>query len=303
MSWPGWRRLRRFPTCDEPACTFLGRLCHSLCWWNRKVLLHGRTYCGPQCFERAVGRRFEEVCDSRLLQWPVQHRIPLGLLMLSRGQLTSQQLQSALDAQRESGRERIGEWLQRLGFASEQQVTAALGLQWSCPVYTAPGMVSVSPARMLPYRLLEEFRMCPIGYVPATRMLYVSFCDRVDYVALYAIEQMLECQTEACLVSSRCMNEFLEHVGRMRGPGDMLFESWHNPRDMARITCAQVLEFGVDQVRVSSCGQYVWTRLIAGQESTNLLFRHPANPSAPALTPALSRVQQNAAKVLASRGR
>lgn len=303
MSWPGWRRLRWFPSCDEAACTVLGRLCRRLPWWNHKIVLQGRTYCGPRCFELAVRRRFEEVCDSKLVQWPVEHRVPLGLLMLARGELTSQQLRLALDAQRENGSERIGEWLQRLGFASERQITAALGLQWSCPVYTAPRLISISPARMLPYRLLEEFHMCPIDYVPATRTLYVSFCDRVDYVALYAIEQMLECHTEACLVSSRGMGELLEHVGRVRGPGDMLFESWRNPGDMAKITCAQALKFGAEQARVSSCGPYIWAHLIAGQESTNLLFRRPANPSSPALRFAVSRTQQNPAKVPARRGR
>ena len=289
MSRPGWRRLCWFPACDEPSCTILGQARRSLSWWNNRVLLQGRSYCGPRCFERAASRHFEQACGSTPVQWPVQHRIPLGLLMLSRGELSGQQLRKALDAQQESGGERIGECLQRLGLATEQQVTSALALQWSCPVYAAPRMASASAAAMLPYRLLEEFRMCPIDYVMATRTLYISFCDRVDYVTLHAIEQMLECRTEASLVSSRWMDEFLEQVGRVRGPGDMLFECWRNPGNMAKITGAQVLKFDADQVRIGSFGQHVWTRLIAGQRSLNLLFRRPTAPCSAAPVHAFSR--------------
>ncbi len=65
------------------------------------------------------------------------HRVPLGLVLLSRQQLTAEQLRAGLAAQRSAGRGRIGEWLQTLGFASEQQVTSALARQWSCPVWRA----------------------------------------------------------------------------------------------------------------------------------------------------------------------
>jgi hypothetical protein len=279
MRWRGPRVLRWLPSCAAPGCTALPRLWRRARWRNGKILLDDRPFCGTRCLERAARLRFEAVCSSKLVQLPVRHRIPLGLLMLSRGQLTEQQLRLALEAQLTTGNQRIGEWLQSLGFASERQVTAALGLQWSCPVCTSPAMFGASTAQMLPYRLLEHFRMCPIQYVAATRTLYVSFCDRIDYAALYAIEHMLDCRTEACLVSSRVMNEFLERVGRVRGPGDMLFEGWRAPSDMARITSGQALRFGADRVRIASCGEYVWARIFVGQESTNLLFRRPAEAS------------------------
>jgi hypothetical protein len=66
---------------------------------------------------------------------PRQHRIPLGLVLLSRGFIDNQRLQAALQAQRQSRKGRVGEWLMQLGAVNEAQVTMALAIQWSCPVF------------------------------------------------------------------------------------------------------------------------------------------------------------------------
>lgn len=195
--------------------------------------------------------------------------------MLSRGQLTSWQLRAALDAQQASGRHRVGEWMEKLGFASEQQVTAALGLQWACPVLAGKLPSDASCARMLPYRLLERFRVLPVQFVAATRTFYLAFCDGIDYTALYAIEQMLDCRTQACLISRSSMDRELERMGHEARDGDRLFESWRDPAAMARITCSYALKLGADQVRIVGCGDYIWVRLDAGRQLSTLLFRHP----------------------------
>lgn len=196
--------------------------------------------------------------------------------MLSRGQVTSGQLRTALDAQRASGRHRLGEWLEKLGFATEQQVMSALGLQWACPVLAWKAPRDASCARMMPYRLLEHFLMLPVQYVAATRMFYVAFCNGIDYTALYAIEQMLDCRTEACLISRSSMDRELQRLGHEARAGDLLFESWRDPAAMAEITCSYALKLGAEQVRIVGCGEYIWVRLEAGLQVSTLLFRHPS---------------------------
>ena len=54
--------------------------------------------------------------------------------MLEQGWITAGQLRQALEAQRAAGAGRLGHWLVRQQGVSEQLVTRALGLQWSCPV-------------------------------------------------------------------------------------------------------------------------------------------------------------------------
>jgi hypothetical protein len=203
--------------------------------------------------------------------------------MLSRGQLTYPQLQSALEAQQGASHHRIGEWLEELGFATEQQVTTALGLQWACPILAWRTPQDSGCGCMLPYRLLERFRMLPVQFVAATRIFYVAFCDGIDYTALYAIEQMLNCRTEACLISRSSMDRELERMGHQSRAGDLLFESWHDPDAMAHITCSYALKFGADEVRIVGCGEYIWVRLEAERDLATLLFRHPLAAPHPAV--------------------
>jgi hypothetical protein len=206
--------------------------------------------------------------------------------MLSRGQLDNAQLRAALDAQRAKGG-RIGRWLEKLGFATEQQITAALGLQWACPVVT-PLAAETDCAALLPFRLMTQFRMLPIHFAAASRLMYVAFSEGIDYTALYAIEQMLDCRTEPCLISSSAMARAFERIGHQRRPGELLFESWRDVTEMARITSSAALKLGAQQARIVTCGNYVWVRLQADAEIANLLLRRPLPPEEMApIAPAL----------------
>jgi len=265
------------PRCGELDCSFARRLWRRVRWWNGMVRLHGARYCGPQCLENAARQRLAHMCDTDAPVRPVQHRIPLGLLMLSRGQLSNWQLRSALEAQHTSGCHRLGEWLEKLGFATEQQITAALGLQWACPVLSARVTPDSRCVRMVPFRILQSYRMLPIQFVEATRTFYLAFSEGIDYAVLNAMEQMLDCRTEACLVSRSAMEETLEKIGRDRAAGDLLFEGWRHASEMARITCSYVLKLGAKEVRAVACGRYIWVRLSTGRDVAHLIFRRPGS--------------------------
>jgi len=195
--------------------------------------------------------------------------------MLSRGELTNQQLRVALEAQQQDGQHRLGEWLEKLGFATERQVTVALGLQWACPVLNQDTKRDPACSRLLPYRLLEDHRMLPLQFVEATRTLYLAFCDGIDYTVLHAIEQMLSCHTDACLVMRSTLDRALEQIARQRSPHDLLFEGWRGAPEIASIICGYVLKLGAESARIAGCGSHVWVRLTAGREFINLLFRRP----------------------------
>jgi hypothetical protein len=267
------------PPCGEPDCSFRGRLWRRFRWRHGTIRLHGSAYCAPYCFESAVRRYFDRLCAMVVSAPPVRHRVPLGLLMISRGQLTNQQLRLALDAQRSNTRHRLGEWLKKLGFATEQQVTAALARQWACPVLTPTANSDPGSARLLPYRLLENSRMLPVQFVSSTRTFHLAFCDGIDYVTLYAIEQMLDCRTEPCLVTQSAVAQTLQQLAHQRRPGDMLFEGWREPSDLARITCGYALKLGAEDVRLVGCGSFIWARLSNGNDIANLLFHRPRNLS------------------------
>src|SRR5215813_2532658 len=121
-SWQKWETA--LPRCAAENCP-------RDVWGNRVLArqgihLQGAWYCSPQCFEAAARRHFMRAAVAVLPTPRAQHRIPLGLLMLSRGELDNRQLRSALQAQHDDGCGLIGAWLEKLGFATEQQITTAL---------------------------------------------------------------------------------------------------------------------------------------------------------------------------------
>ncbi|MGH9616638.1 MAG: hypothetical protein ACRD28_07835, partial [Acidobacteriaceae bacterium] len=112
--------------------------------WRRRNIprFEGQWACSPECMKVLIEQAVErELGDGTPLE-PTnhKHRVPLGLLMLSQGWISSEQLRAALDAQRASGgKARIGAWLMRLANISEEQVTRALSMQWGCPVLSLSG--------------------------------------------------------------------------------------------------------------------------------------------------------------------
>lgn len=194
--------------------------------------------------------------------------------MLSQGQITDVHLKAALKAQRDAGTGRVGDWLIRQGVVTEQQITAALGSQWSCPIYPLD-MERLTPqvTQMVPLPLLESSNMVPAHYLAPNRLLYVAFSDWVDYIALYAVEQVLDCRTEACVADQSTMEEAMELIRNQPRPQEQLFEDLKEPQELARITCDRAFEVGAEDVRLVGCGEYLWARLVGAESASNLVFQ------------------------------
>jgi len=270
-AWRDWRSA--LPQCTDAFCR---RTSRAQIWGKRGgIELQGIWYCSPQCFERAVERQFVRASVARFPTPGPQHRVPLGLLLLARGELSNGQLRRALDLQRTQGRGRIGHWLEQLGFATEQQVTVALGLQWACPVLPAGVAHDPECCRLLPFCLLLQARLLPIHFSAGPRVLHVAFADGIDYTVLYAIEQMLDCHTEPCLIGERAIVQELERIGQRPRPGELRFEGWRDAHEMARITGGYALKLGARRVRAAACGEHLWVRLESEKETSDLWFGRP----------------------------
>jgi len=201
------------------------------------------------------------------------HRMPLGLTLVSRGQLTPEQLRSALVAQRAAGGGRIGQWLIRLGYTDQRQVLAALGLQWGCPVFNLNDGKLPDCARLIPLRLLEHYRILPIHFVSKTRTLCLGFSDAIDHSLMYALEHMLTCTAKWCAVSGSSVNKLLLIAAEEKRLTEVAFDRECADDEVARISLAYMLKLGPQTVRLTRCGTHLWIRLSGGDQETDLLFR------------------------------
>ncbi len=186
-----------FETCANPGCNS-GWL-HL--WRSRStpVFEDGWT-CSPECTLAHVEAAVRREMDGQDRVGSVRpHRIPLGLLMLEQRWITQDQLRQALKAQRAAGRGRIGEWLVRQRAVSEELVTRALGLQWSCPVLPLEFHDPEGLAVLLPRLFVDAFGALPLR-VAARRILYLGFEERPDPALALALETMMGLRVESGLV-------------------------------------------------------------------------------------------------------
>src|SRR5271166_6027438 len=190
LTWSAnWIKRHRLES-SGPACALASCAATQSLWERFRsrhrpsgTFLQGVFYCRPQCLEAAL---LGQLSRMRIMspRAPIPNRIPLGLLMVARGKLTHLEVRAALEAQQRARYGKIGEWIEKLGFATEQEVTSALALQWGCPVVSAfdPSTIQ-SPAR-IPLPILEAFQMLPLNYVASANTVYLAFGERVDHAAL-----------------------------------------------------------------------------------------------------------------------
>src|SRR5271163_2406850 len=127
-------------------------------WLDRSegVDFEGRWYCSRNCLEAILVGRVHALLSTSHVDKPRSHRIPIGLLLVDRGAISPAQLREAIRLQREAGHGRIGDWLQQTANLSAQQLTAALGQQWGCPVFPLEQQaVSVARSDLIPLSLLK----------------------------------------------------------------------------------------------------------------------------------------------------
>jgi len=232
-----------------------------------------------QCLEGALSDIFRHLRPSAR-STPLVHRVPLGLLLLSRQQVTVEELRQALATQRAAGRGKIGEWLQALGFVNQEQVTSALARQWSCPVLrVSPALVPDRGIPQVPLSLMESCSMIPVGYGTRTKTLHLAFSERVDYSVLYAVEQMLGCHTEPCLVIPGFLRQVLQKLAQCRTDREIVFERLVEPAECARIVRSYAVRLSASEIRVARCDARFWVRLLRRDRTPIDLLLHSAGES------------------------
>jgi hypothetical protein len=234
------------------------------------ILMSGNWYCGPDCFEAAAREEARRIMSLETIVPQRRSRMPLGLLLISRGIINAEQLNLALDEHRASGK-RIGESLVKLGFATAEQVTAGVAAQWGCPVFPLGSRYLDIPIR-LPEHLRKLCRMLPVHFVESTRKLLVGFVDGVEYGVLDTIEYMTDCVTAPCFISSREYVNQLQATTTIRQGEEVKFDRVDSPSEVARIVCSYALQIGGQEARFGMCRNCLWVRLKAEHQELDILF-------------------------------
>lgn len=246
------------PLCGNPEC--------SGGWtapWRsrRRPVFEDRWGCSGRCvlaMVRAAIRR-ESSEGAELSANPHRHRVPLGLTLLAQGWITQEQLRKALDAQREHGHGRVGDWLVSECGVEAERITRGLSVQWGCPVLTADGFAPEVMAKVMPRIFVEKFGMLPLR-VAGSRILYLGFENRMDASLAFAVEQMAALQVQSGLVDGMQFATLRERLLHCEGIEATLDSADDADALAARITA--VLEHKQPIAsRLVRVHQYLWFRM------------------------------------------
>jgi len=121
-----------------------------------------------------------------------QKKIRLGDLLIEAGIITPNQLQKALEKQKEYQKEgdnrKLGEILIELGFATEEQILEALSQQLGYPFVDLYGEeINFKLLSKFPLQMIEKHKVLP--YKEDDEYVYVATADPLDYDTLEIIER------------------------------------------------------------------------------------------------------------------
>ena len=148
--------------------------------------------------------------------------------------------------------------------------------QWGCPVFPAE---SVQPgcSMLVPFSLIERYRMAPVHLVSQGRRLFVGFCDKVNHTALIAIEHMLGCDTEACIIPEPKLLQVLEYRKRDTS-GEVAVRRPSSAAETARMILSYAQQTGAEAIRLRAVEGNIWVRFLsrAFASRSGLRGRHPS---------------------------
>ena len=136
----------------------------------------------------------------------------LGEILIDRKLITPEDLERALELQKERG-DKLGKTLVDLGFVAMRDVLAALSDQLSLPLVTIDGPPPASPeTETLSPRFLRQFRCMPVGREDHTVTL--AMADPLDFETLSAVRSCTGLQVNPVLAAEQ---EILDAIDKYYG--------------------------------------------------------------------------------------
>ncbi|MGH9454138.1 MAG: hypothetical protein ACRD2O_09245, partial [Terriglobia bacterium] len=262
--------------CENPLCP--GR---SRSWFGRRrqprgLWLNEQWYCGTACLRQGAERFLRRFDLTSARHRPLRYRQPIGLLMHSRGLITDEKLKAAIQAQKEAGSGRLGEWLIRLGATTEEQVTATLSLQWGCPIFPIeqkPHFLEWS--FMVPFPILKAARMIVAHGQPANNTYYLAFADGIDHTVIRSFEAMYECDGKPCVAQESAFNGALGQLEATGLPPTTIANCEYHPLPVSEIIQQAADALDAETLRLVSCAGFHWLRLQHAEAVQHLLIPVP----------------------------
>jgi hypothetical protein len=206
------------PRCADAACgrwrpnlAPLGRLGApaTLCALGA-LQFNGGWYCSRACVEHAARTGLAEPAAPAMPPAPLPP-LKLGVLLRHAGVITQPQLDTALQEAKRTGL-RLGEQLERLGYATPEEVLRALAAQSGVSYLSSFHLARVDrgPASLLPAAIVRALGLIPFEADEVLRRLSVICAAPVPKAAMRALVRLTNWTPEVYLVTDRIFQVALQ---------------------------------------------------------------------------------------------
>jgi hypothetical protein len=253
---------------------------------NRKHLpmFEGNAFCSESClwtyFEKELQLKWKS------LQIGQNYRIPrprLGTILMKTAFITREQLDEAIRLQNQEQKGRIGEWLLRLGFVEEHQITAALAQQFGLPLINLKNSNPTNDAvRMVPGKVAKCAGFIPVGFDDNQTSMRIAVSGPVGFHSQEAIRRMVHKGIEAYVGDESTIQQLLE--------------KWYDPEDLDLVNAhtfssledlidigSEIISTAVKQraldIQAELGQEFFWARLDYDSESHHYFHRIAALPT------------------------
>jgi hypothetical protein len=187
---------------------------------KRPPQYEGNIFCSDSCLSMHVASELNT--KWRHLQAEKDRMIPqpkLGTILMQTARITRNQVEEAVKRQSEAREGRIGEWLLRLGFVEEHQITEALAQQYRLPLINLKNSSANAEAiRMIPGKIARCSSLIPVGFDDDQKALRVAVSAPVNFNSREAIRRMLNKRIVAYIGNPSAIQQLLEQ--------------WYEPEDL-----------------------------------------------------------------------
>jgi hypothetical protein len=205
-------------------------------------------------------------------------RPKLGTILMQTAFITRAQLEEAVEHQKKSREGRIGEWLCRLGFVEEHQITEALARQYGLPLINLRRSIANEDAvRMIPGKVARCSSLIPVGFDDDQSALRVAVCGPINFNSQEAIRRMVRKGIVAYIGDQSAIQELLH---RLYDPEDLdlnnvpTFKSLEGLIEVGNEMVARAVQLRAQNIQAELVQQFFWIRFDFPSESHHHLFRY-----------------------------
>ncbi|MGA2570216.1 MAG: hypothetical protein ABSF23_06820 [Terracidiphilus sp.] len=228
-------------------------------------------YCGVECLVQAARGSIAQLLNRRVVEIPRTPRLSLGLVLLSKGYVTAEQLRLAASQNRRRN-ESLDTTLVRMRLATDKQLAQARSAQWGYPVLAQEHIGHMVQAD-IPQSILDAYSAVPFHYSLAAKRIFLGFVFRVEHSLLEAIEQITGCRVEPCFVTAADLMEQAERVTCAPDYCEVLIDDPGTPEKMALAVGRIAAETVAREACFTQCRNYVWARLIGKGGIMDVVFQ------------------------------